>query len=148
MKIKLYGFTLIELTIAVAIVGILASIVYPSYMGQIRKSKRADAKAALTSFANAMEIYKMQNGNSYLGAGAPDNGSPKATVFPQCVPTSSSCTLTPHIQTYNLSISSATDSSYTLNATPDSTSPDSICGTFSLTNTGVKTKSGSGTDCW
>ena len=63
------GFTLIELMIAVAIVGILAGIAYPSYQDSVRKSRRADAKGALLGFANAMERYFTEN-NSYLGAGA------------------------------------------------------------------------------
>ena len=41
------GFTLIELMIVVAVVGILAAIAYPSYMDQIRKSRRAEVQALL-----------------------------------------------------------------------------------------------------
>jgi type IV pilus assembly protein PilE len=52
------GFTLTELLIAVAIVGILAAIAYPSYLEQIRKSRRADAEAVLMQAAQFMErIY-------------------------------------------------------------------------------------------
>ena len=54
------GFTLIELMIAVAIVGILAGIAYPSYQDSVRKSRRADAQGALLGFANAMERYFTQ----------------------------------------------------------------------------------------
>ena len=52
------GFTLIELMVVVAIVGILASVAYPSFMGQVRKSRRSDAVAALSAVQQAQERYR------------------------------------------------------------------------------------------
>ena len=52
------GFTLIELMIAVAVVGILMAIAYPSFMDQVRKSRRADAVAALTAVQQAQERWR------------------------------------------------------------------------------------------
>jgi len=49
------GFTLIELMIVVAIVGILLAVAYPSFMDQVRKSRRADAIGALTAVQQAQE---------------------------------------------------------------------------------------------
>ena len=49
------GFTLIELVIGIAIIGILASIAYPSYMNQMRQAKRTDCEAGLMQLASAME---------------------------------------------------------------------------------------------
>src|SRR5690554_4830566 len=49
------GFTLLELMIVVAVIGILAAIAYPSYMDSVRKSNRADAKAALNDAAQQMQ---------------------------------------------------------------------------------------------
>jgi type IV pilus assembly protein PilE len=49
------GFTLIELMVSVAIVGILAAIAYPSYMNSVRKSNRADAKAELNDIAQRLQ---------------------------------------------------------------------------------------------
>lgn len=49
------GFTLIELMIAVAIVGVLAGIAYPSYLKQVQKSNRSDAKVALNDVAQRLQ---------------------------------------------------------------------------------------------
>jgi type IV pilus assembly protein PilE len=51
------GFTLIELMIAVAIVGILAAIAYPSYQNYVKQTRRSDAQIALTQAANHQERF-------------------------------------------------------------------------------------------
>ena len=50
-----FGFTLIELMIAMVILAIIVAIAYPSYVAQVRKSRRAEAKAALLEDAQFME---------------------------------------------------------------------------------------------
>ena len=52
------GMTLIELMIAVVVVGILASIAYPSFMGSIRKSRRAEGISALNQVQQAQERFR------------------------------------------------------------------------------------------
>jgi len=56
-KLKERGFTLIELMIAVAVVGILAAVAYPSYTQHIRKGNRAAAQAQMLDIANRQQQY-------------------------------------------------------------------------------------------
>jgi len=55
---NMLAFTLIELMITVAIVGILAAIAYPSYTEYVMKGRRSDAKAGLLSLQLAQEKYR------------------------------------------------------------------------------------------
>ncbi|MES9901541.1 MAG: type IV pilin protein [Sedimenticola sp.] len=63
-RIATGGFTLIELMIVVAVVGILATIAYPSFTEQVSKSRRSDAHAALMEVTNREEIF-FSNFNTY-----------------------------------------------------------------------------------
>ncbi|MEK8027838.1 type IV pilin protein [Pseudaquabacterium rugosum] len=56
-----HGVTLLELLIAVVVVGIISAIAYPSFTGAIRKSRRADAMAALTQVMQAQERWRANN---------------------------------------------------------------------------------------
>lgn len=137
------GFTLIELMITVAIIGILAGIAYPSYQDSVRKSRRADAKAELLGLANAMERHFTET-NSYLGA-AGTNAIPANTGAPRIysIPAQTA-------NFYNITISAATAATFTIQAVPTGAQTDPRCGTLSLTHTGVRGETGTGTvaDCW
>jgi type IV pilus assembly protein PilE len=143
---KLRGFSLLELMIVVAIVGIIAAFAYPSYLEQIRKTRRADCSGALAGTGNAMERFFTVN-STYLGAaaGGADTGAP--AVYPPTCPSDGGTA------TYNLTIQAVTGSTFTLQAAPVGAQADDKCGTMTLTNTGLKGVTGEHAgvtwqDCW
>lgn len=135
---KTNGFTLIELMIVMAIVGILAAIAYPSYTQYMQESRRADCEGALMQLAAAMERDFSRN-NGYSDIIAAGNFS-------------NQCPLQGNPM-YALSIPAAllTTTTYTLWATPVGNSPQAsdACGRLTLTNTLQKGQStGTLQQCW
>jgi type IV pilus assembly protein PilE len=61
MRKKSSGFTLIEIMIAVAIVGILAGLAYSSYLSSVQKARRTDAKDALLQAAAKQERFYLRS---------------------------------------------------------------------------------------
>lgn len=70
MKNRHYGFTLIELMIAVAVVAILATVALPSYQDYVRRGNIPEATAALGQARIAMEQW-FQDNRTYVGAPCP-----------------------------------------------------------------------------
>ena len=123
------GFTLIELLITIAIVGILSAVAYPSYLDNVKNTRRTDAQSALLGLSQAMERHYTANG-TYEGAatGAADTGAP--TIFATRSPELGSTVY------YNLTIASAGVSTYTLGAEPVNAQAGD--GVLILTSTGAR----------
>jgi len=113
------GFGLIELMIAVVIVGILSTIAYPSYITYVKRTNEAEAQGQMMELAGALEAYRAKN-FSYAGASL-------SSLSPSLEKTKH------YTVVLNLG---ANNQSFTINATP-STSSMSGMPSLSLTSSGV-----------
>jgi type IV pilus assembly protein PilE len=129
---KARGFTLIEIVITIAIVGILVAIAVPSYQDHLRKGRRAEAQAFLTHVAQKQQQYLLDARAYAVGTTALADLSLSA---PASVSTHYTVTIA----------AGATTPSFTITAAPTSSaqSPD---GTLTLTHTGEKKRMVGGTD--
>ena len=126
------GVTLIELMITVVIVGILASIAYPSYQTYVARANRAEAEGILMENAQFLERnYTIANRYDQDSAGT-------ATALP--------FTASPKTGTakYNITAAYGTGQTFTLTATPTGSMTGDSCGNLTLNNIGIKAPD----TCW
>ena len=125
------GFTLIEVMIVVAIIGVIASIAYPSYQESVAKGRRASAKSVLSEAQTWMERFYSENYryDKNLQDVALDN----AAVFPAFFSTAPKPGDGP--ASHNITIT-FTATAYTITAVP--IRAGDRCGTYSITNRGRK----------
>ena len=123
------GFTLVELMIAIAVIGILAAVAYPSYVNQLRQSRRTDAKIALLDLAARQERFFSVN-NVY--ASTPAQLGYAAAAFPVDVLSGSSAY-------YRLgTLVGAGATSFIATATPVGAQLADACGSYAIDHLGVQ----------
>ncbi len=140
------GFTLIELMIVVAIIGVLAAVAYPSYQAQVLKSGRADAKVELNIISQRMQ-------RCFTGV---STYKPAASICDVVDAVSAADGILSKEKQYIVKVSNHEATSYTLVATPvvgSRQAKDTSCAKFTLTQAGQRVAYNSSNadttdECW
>jgi type IV pilus assembly protein PilE len=135
---KELGFSLMELMIVVAIIGILVGVALPAYQEYGKRGNRSEGRAYLLNAAALLERYYSDN-NVYATA---------ANTMPPSVATAAGATSETGKYTGSMTVASPFQA-YTLTATQNFNDTD--CGNLTLTQAGVKGRTGTAmsvTDCW
>jgi type IV pilus assembly protein PilE len=108
------GFTLVEVMIALVVIGLLSALAYPSYQQQVAKGRRTDAKQSLLELSQKMERFYTERG-TYVGATLGSGG-----LYPQVTGGGY----------YDLSITAQTLDGFTVKATPRGAQVGDACASF------------------
>ncbi|MBF7688404.1 type IV pilin protein [Acinetobacter rathckeae] len=134
VNVKQKGFTLVELMIVVAIVGVLAAIAYPSYTNHVVNTNRADVQAEMMRVATRLQSYIAIN-RTYSGATLASVGG--TANYPS-----------QGVAKYNLTLDVDTDKmGYTLTAKPETSGTQNGNGWVCLNQDGQRSWTQGQTEC-
>lgn len=126
------GFTLIELMVVVAIIGIIAAFAYPSYAESVQRGKRASAKAKMTEVAGRLQQFYSE--------------APSSATYTTSLPgLGYGTSVLSDSKAHTITITAGATgiaSSYKILATPTPTGSDPKCGVLSLDSLGTMLPAG------
>jgi|AntRauTorckE5430_2_1112549.scaffolds.fasta_scaffold00005_2 type IV pilus assembly protein PilE len=131
------GFTLVELMIVVAIIGVMATIAFPSYQNQIEKTRRTAAKTDLLELSQWME-RRHSNGFDYRDTTNTSQNNPTLPFVQSPLNGTAFYTIT--------FFADVTKSAFTLQAVPTGGQENDGCGTLTVNEQGDRTAAMAG--CW
>ena len=134
------GFSLVELLVVLVIMGVLSALALPGYSRYVQRGNRTEVMAALLEAQHFMERYYSANGQ-YL---SPANAVPMLPQRLQRIPLQGTVR-------YQLSVREATVNSYLLQAVPEGSMADDVCGSLTINQTGLRgvlNSTNSVSECW
>ena len=134
------GFSLVELLVVLVIMGVLSALALPGYSRYVQRGNRTEVMAALLEAQHFMERYYSANGQ-YL---SPANAVPMLPQRLQRIPLQGTVR-------YQLSVREATANSYLLQAVPEGSMADDVCGSLTINQTGLRgvlNSTNSVSECW
>ncbi len=134
LRNHMVGFTILELLIAIAVLGILAAIAIPSYQGNLQSSRRTDGMTALLEVQSQQSMWRANNvtyaANLTADLGWANSDSREGY--------------------YTIALSNVTATTYTATATPKvgSSQEGDSCGNLVLTQSGPDISTDQKKTCW